>query len=50
MKVAASLPYTCTVSDLNALLISAVAVMLVLYLLRRRTRIIKAKLLGYYKR
>ncbi len=34
----------------NGLLIAAIGVLLVLYLLRRRTRIIKAKLLGYFGR
>ena len=33
---------------INGLLISAIGVLLVLYLLRRRTRIIKAKLQGYF--
>ena len=37
-------------AGINGLLISAIGVLLVLYLLRRRTRIIKAKLLGHFGR
>ena len=50
MKIAAPLPNTCIVPVLNALLIAAIALMLVLYLLRRRTRIVTVKLFGYYGR
>ena len=35
---------------INGLLIAVIGVLLVLYLLRRRSRIVRAKLLGFYGR
>lgn len=35
---------------INGLLVTVIGVLLVLYLLRRRTRVVRAKLLGFYSR
>ena len=35
---------------INGLLVTVIGVLLVLYLLRRRTRVVRAKLLGFYGR
>ncbi len=35
---------------INGLLVTVIGVLLVLYLLRRRTRVVRAKLFGFYGR
>ncbi len=50
MENRSTLPNTWAMSVLNGLLFSAISLMLVLYLLRRRTRIVTAKLFAYYRR